>query len=81
VLTNTKGGNKLRECDEQKVQVIEELELFVQDEREERHDVVLLIPHNVGRELGLVLAGIEWNRSRLGGRLRGEAEEGEGGAF
>lgn len=46
-LTDSKGGNKLRESDEEEIQVEEELELFVQHERKEGDDVVFLVSDEV----------------------------------
>ena len=48
--TNLEGGYKLRESHEEEIQVEEELELFVEYNRQEREDVVLLVSHNVGRK-------------------------------
>jgi hypothetical protein len=51
--TDLQGGDKLRKSDEQKVEVEEELELFVEDEGEEVERIILLVSHNVWRELFL----------------------------
>jgi hypothetical protein len=51
--TNLEGGNELGKCNKKEVEIEKELELFVYDDRKEGEDVVLLISHNVRRELGL----------------------------
>lgn len=45
--TNLQSGYKLREGDEEKIKIEKELELLIEDDREEGEDIVLLIPHNV----------------------------------
>jgi hypothetical protein len=40
----------LGESDEEKVQIVKEFELLVEDERQEGDDIVLLVAHEVGRE-------------------------------
>lgn len=76
-LTDSEGRNELRECDEEEIQVVEELELLVENEREEREDVVLLVLDNVGwvwRLFPLRSWLVEMNRSRF---RRGCGCEGE----
>ena len=54
-LTDLECWDELGECDEEKVEVEEELELLVEDEREEGGDVVLLVRDLVGDERVLEL--------------------------
>ena len=57
--TDLQSGNELRQCDKQEVEVEEELELLVEDEREEREHVVLLVAHDVRGEPPLELLCVE----------------------
>ena len=51
--TSFESRNELRECDEKKIKVEEELELFVKDDRQEREHIVLLVADDIWRELAL----------------------------
>jgi hypothetical protein len=53
--TNLQRRNELRESNEKKVQVEEELELFVEYDWEESEHVVFLVPHDIGRVIVLQL--------------------------
>jgi hypothetical protein len=54
-LTNLESRYKLRQSNEEEVKIEEELELLIKHEREEREDVVFLVPDDVRGELGLHL--------------------------
>jgi hypothetical protein len=49
--TDFKSRNKLAQRNEQKIEVEEELELFVEDHRNEADDRILLIACDIGRIL------------------------------
>jgi hypothetical protein len=51
--TSFESRNKLGKCDEEKIEVEEELELLVKDDGQEREYIVLLVADNIRRELGL----------------------------
>lgn len=53
--TYPQGRYKLTECDEKEVEVEEELELLVEDYREEGSDIVFLISDDIGGEPRLEL--------------------------
>jgi hypothetical protein len=48
--TNLQGGNKLRESDQEEIQIEEELELLINHDRQEREGIVFLVPHDIRRE-------------------------------
>jgi hypothetical protein len=48
--TDFECGYKLRECDQEEVEIEEELELFVEYDGQEREGVVLLISNDVSRK-------------------------------
>jgi hypothetical protein len=54
-LTNLESRYKLRQSNEEEVKIEEELELLIKHEREEREDVVFLVPDDVRGELSLHL--------------------------
>lgn len=45
--TDFESWDKLRECDEEEVEIEEELELFVEDQGKECECVVLLVSYNI----------------------------------
>jgi len=48
ILTDLKGGYKLRKCNQKKIEVEEELELFVENDRQKGECVVFLVPDDIG---------------------------------
>lgn len=49
-LTDLQRWNKLAQGNEEKVQVEEEFELLVKDEREKADDTIFLVSYHVGRK-------------------------------
>ena len=61
-LTDLERRNELRQRNQKEVEVEEELELLVEDDRQERERVILLVSDDVGRELLLKLL---WNSGEV----------------
>jgi hypothetical protein len=64
--TYLERGHKLRQRNQEEIQVEEELELLVEHDGQEREGIVLLVPNGIWRESTLQLVwGSKWYCSRL----------------